>query len=130
MMTQAVDVPRPVLGRATVALGVLHTLATLPAVVAAAPYVLDRGVLGGIATQVPPPADAMPALAALFSMVVGVLLLVAGGLLARLERAGIAPPAWIGPAFAVTGLVGGVLMPPTGFWLVLALGVWMTLRRR
>lgn len=120
---------RPMAGWLTIALGALHTLATIPAIVGAFPYVRTRGVWGGISTLVPPPADAMPALAALFSTVTGVLLFIVGALLVELHRAGRPAPRWLGPTFLVTGLVGGVLLPPTGFWLVAALGGWLTLER-
>ncbi len=35
-------------------------------------------------------------------------------------------PAWFGPTFAGIGLVGGILMPVSGFWLLLALGLYTT----
>ena len=121
---------RPVGGWLTIAIGVLHSVATLPALVDAWAWIGPRGAWGGVSMAVPPPQEAMGALAALFSVVVGVLLLVTGGLLIRLHRARIARPIWVGPAFLLTGLVGGVLMPPTGFWTIAGLGLWMTLSSR
>lgn len=35
-------------------------------------------------------------------------------------------PAWFGPTFAGIGLVGGILTPVSGFWLLLALGLYTT----
>lgn len=35
-------------------------------------------------------------------------------------------PAWFGPTFVGIGVVGGILMPMSGFWLLLALGLYAT----
>lgn len=121
---------KPIVGRLTVALGVVHTLATIPAIAAAAPFVLGNGVIGGVASSVPPGAESMPALAALFSTVMGGLLLLLGGVVHRLEVAGEPLPGWLGPSFIITGIACGLLIPPTGFWLVAALGVFITVRAR
>lgn len=120
---------RPVAGWLVLGLGILHSVATVPAVAAALPFISKRGWLGGIATALPPPAEAMHALAALFSAIMGVLLLLMGCLLVRMQRAGVQVPRWFGATLVVTGLVGGVLLPPSGFWLVAAAGVFLVVRR-
>jgi Family of unknown function (DUF6463) len=33
------------------------------------------------------------------------------------------PPTWLGYAFCGIGLVGGILMPVSGFWLIFAQGI-------
>ena len=121
---------RPLVGRLTVAIGVLHTLATLPAIAEAMPRIVEAGFVGGVSSQVPPPPEAMQSLAALFSVVMGVVLVLLGGALHRLEAAELPLPRWLGPTYIVTGLVGGLLVPPTGFWLIVALGIFATLRAR
>lgn len=63
-------------------------------------------------------------------MLVGVLLLLMlGAMVARVERSRARTPVWLGPTLLLMGLSGGVLMPPTGFWLVALLGLWLTMRR-
>ncbi len=64
----------------------------------------------------------------MFSTLTGILLLVAGGLLTHMARQNppLRAPAWFGPTFAGIGLVGGILMPVSGFWLLLALGLYTT----
>ena len=128
--TNGVRHSRPVAGWLTVGIGILHTLVTLPQIVLVAPYVVGRGLWGGVATEMPPPMEAMPAIAVLFSFVSGALLLLLGGMMIRLHQANTLSPAWLGPALLVTGLLGGILLPASGFWLVAGLGLWMTARRR
>jgi hypothetical protein len=124
-----VPVRRPIVGGLVMGLGVLHALATLPLVFEVLPSIAANGFFGGVARDMPPPPEAMPAIAALFSSVMAVLLLVAGGLLVRLQRTGNRVPAWLGPVLLLTGLGGGLLLPASGFWLVAALGLWLSLRR-
>ncbi len=109
---------RSVSARLTAALGVLHLAATLPGALASIPGILDRGVFGGISLGIPP-LEAAPAVAALFSTLVGVQLFPIASLVDRLEGP---PPRVLGWTFLVSGLVGAVLLPMGGFWLLAALG--------
>ncbi len=107
--------------RLTFAVGAVHGLATLPMVLRSVPGIVSHGVIGGIAWGLPEP-DAAPSMAALFSALLSVELFLIAGLVHRMEVAGVPVPRWVGLTFIVGGLVGGVLMPLSGFWLLAALG--------
>ncbi len=115
-------------GRLTSGIGILHLLATLPLIALVAGDILAAGIFGGASDSLPPATSDYPAILAVFSTLTGVLVLVVGGLLTHMTRQDPAlnAPNWFGPAFTAIGLVGVVLMPVSGFWLLLALGLYAT----
>ena len=117
---------RPGIGRLTSGIGVLHLLATLPLIARVAGDVLAAGIFGGVSDSLPPTTSDYPAVLAVFSTLMGILLLVAGGLLTHMARQDppLGAPGWFGPTFAGIGLAGGILMPVSGFWLMLLLGLY------
>ncbi len=119
---------RPGIGRLTSGIGILHLLATLPLIALVAGDILAVGIFGGASDSFPPTTSDYPVILAVFSTLTGILLLVAGGLLTHMARQDppLRAPAWFGPTFAGIGLVGGILMPVSGFWLLLALGLYTT----
>ena len=121
---------RPGIGRLTSGIGILHLLATLPLIVRVAGDILAAGIFGGASDSFPPAISDYPVILAVFSTLTGILLLVAGELLTHMARQAppLGPPLWFGPTFAGIGLVGGILMPMSGFWLMLALGLYATWR--
>lgn len=119
---------RPEIGRLTSGIGLLHLLATLPLIALVAGDILAAGIFGGASDSVPPTTSDYPAILAVFSALTGFLLLVVGGLLTHMARQDLpmSVPAWFGPTFVGIGLVGGILMPLSGFWLLLVLGLYAT----
>ena len=119
---------RPGIGRLISGIGILHLFATLPLIARIAGDILATGVLGGASDTFPPATSDYPAILAVFSTLAGILLLVVGGLLTHMARQDphLRAPPWFGPTFVGIGLVGGILMPMSGFWLLLALGSYAT----
>ncbi len=119
---------RPGIGRLTSGIAILHLFATLPLIARVAGDILAAGIFGGASDTFPPTASDYPVILAEFSTLTGILLLVAGGLLTHMARQDphLHTPPWFGPTFAGIGLVGGILMPMSGFWLLLALGLYAT----
>lgn len=115
--------PRSLRVPLTVSVALAHALVAVPQVARSVPYVVDRGAWGGIAMGTPTP-DAAPAMAALFSALLSVELLMIAALVRALEAAHVRVPGWIAAGFILGGIVGGVLMPVSGFWLLVALGVY------
>lgn len=119
---------RPGIGRLTSGVGILHLFATLPLIARVAGDTVAEGTLGGASDTFPPAASDYPAILAVFSTVAGVLLLVVGGLLTHMARRAphVRVPSWFGLTFVGIGLIGGFLMPLSGFWLLFALGLYAT----
>jgi hypothetical protein len=116
------------IGKLTSGIGILHLLATLPLIALVAGDIFAAGIFGGASDSLPPTTSDYPAILAVFSTLAGVLLLIAGGLLTHMARHD--PPQhapdWFGLSFTAIGLVGVILMPLSGFWLLLALGLYST----
>ena len=119
---------RPGIGRLTSGIGILHLFATLPLIARIAGDIPAAGIFGGASDTFPPATSDYPAILAVFSTLAGILLLVCGGLLTRMARQDphLRAPPWFGPTFVGIGVLGGVLMPISGFWLLLALGLYAT----
>ncbi len=117
---------RPGIGRLTSGIGILHLFATLPLIARIAGDILAAGILGGASDTFPPATQDYPAILAVFSTLAGILLLAVGGLLTHMARQDphLRAPPWFGPTFVGIGLIGGILMPMSGFWLLLALGLY------
>ncbi len=112
-------------GAVLIALGVLHTLATL----GGAGGVLATMAGDGWWRTADPAAEVDPMQMAVFWSLMFGALLVFGGWLLRGAAAGAPIPsrAW-GVAFAVVCLVGALAVPAGGFWFGIALGAWLALR--
>ena len=119
---------RPGIGKLTSGIGILHLFATLPLIARVAGDILAAGIFGGASDTFPPATSDYPAILAVFSTLAGILLLVVGGLLTHMARQDplLCAPPWFGPTFVGIGLVGGILMPMSGFWLLFALGLYAT----
>ncbi len=115
--------PRSLRVPLTVSVALLHALVAVPQVVRSLPYIVDHGVWGGIALGTPT-LDAAPSMAALFSALLSVELLMIAVLVRALEAANVPVPSWIAAGFVLGGIVGAVLMPVSGFWMLVGLGVY------
>ena len=62
--------------------------------------------------------------------VTGIVLLVSGDLLRAIELETGRVPKRYGPLLTAIGVGGVVLLPVSGFWLLIAWGLWMSLRAR
>lgn len=58
------------------------------------------------------------------------LLWIIGRLALGLAADGRQPPAWLGRSLLALALIGAVLMPASGFWLILAPATWLWLAAR
>lgn len=105
-------------GALLLATGALHQVVLLVLGSPVLMSLLERGYVGQ--------AEADPLeMAAFWSLGFGFLLMMLGGLAHGVERAGVRLPGWLGWALILVGLVGGLGMPVSGFWLVVPQGWWI-----
>ncbi|MCA9491229.1 MAG: hypothetical protein KC621_14965 [Myxococcales bacterium] len=117
-------------GRALVAIAGLHTAfsAMIAAGVGFTPELLEAAggsapltrMLPGMGSVQPPD---MPALAMFWSMAFGAAIGLLGLLIDQLERDGVRVGAPVVVGLLLLGVVGAVLVPAGGFWLVLPVAV-------
>lgn len=103
-----------------IATGVLHNLVGLALGGAVIGSILEGGVLNA--------ATRMDQQAIFWFEVSGLLMMMLGGVMRRSERAGEGLPTWLGWSLLALGLTGAACMPASGFWLVVAQGVWLLVR--
>jgi hypothetical protein len=126
---------RPVThGSVLIGIGVLHQVVGLASGLGALPMpggerrnLVVEILRGGIVGAIEPDPMRMTFFWFVFF---GFAVLILGGMMHRLERAGQALPASLGWQLAALALFGGLCVPVSGFWLALPVGVHLIARSR
>ena len=121
-------------GQLLISTGVLHNAVGVAAGVGALamPGVPARNFFGdiwrdGVIAAIEPD----PARGLLFwFLFFGVVVMLWGALLHRLERDGVRLPTSVGWQLLALGLIGGALIPASGFWLTVPQGLWVLWKAR
>ncbi|MGH2615547.1 MAG: DUF6463 family protein [Thermomicrobiales bacterium] len=114
---------RRFVGLAVIVVGVLH----LVSVAVAKSEALAAVARDGMIDAVEPHAERE---AAFWSLWFGIFVVTTGALIARLQAEGRAVPAFAGWTLLAMGLVGGLLMPFSGFWAGIPLGLLLIVPAR
>lgn len=101
------------IGRSLVAIGVVHTLVGLAFFGDVAGPILRDGVFNTVGPHTSPDRGI-----AFWYFMNGFLVLIVGGLLHHLERAGVGAPRFLAWSLLGLAVVGCVMIPASGFWLL------------
>jgi len=119
-------------GTLLIATGILHQLVGFVAGLALTVDGVERNLLAEVAELgvVDSIVADLARTAWFWFLVTGFALVILGDLARRIENRGTVLPASLGWQLLALGIAGGVLMPASGFWLVVPQGAWIVLRAR